>query len=129
VFVCVCVCVCLCVCVCVCMGVCESLECVRRTAVCVCDVVCADVDVLRACEHWPCDAPRLTHPLVRRSLRFAVAGASVRRWLLVNVQASSVFDCSRLNRDVWRSDLVRTVVSDHFVFAQYNFDSRVSAHA
>mmetsp|Transcript_19020 Transcript_19020/g.23401 ORF Transcript_19020/g.23401 Transcript_19020/m.23401 type:complete len:560 (-) Transcript_19020:403-2082(-) len=41
-----------------------------------------------------------------------------RRWLLVNVQSDSEFACHALNRDVWRNDLVESLVREGFVFWQ-----------
>jgi hypothetical protein len=34
-----------------------------------------------------------------------------RKWLMVNVQRDDEFDCHRMNRDVWKDDLVANVVS------------------
>eukprot|EP00587_Corethron_hystrix_P006178 CAMPEP_0113306616 /NCGR_PEP_ID=MMETSP0010_2-20120614/5797_1 /TAXON_ID=216773 ORGANISM="Corethron hystrix, Strain 308" /NCGR_SAMPLE_ID=MMETSP0010_2 /ASSEMBLY_ACC=CAM_ASM_000155 /LENGTH=527 /DNA_ID=CAMNT_0000161321 /DNA_START=135 /DNA_END=1718 /DNA_ORIENTATION=- /assembly_acc=CAM_ASM_000155 len=41
-----------------------------------------------------------------------------RRWLLVNVQCDSDFSCHALNRDVWKDELVGSLVQEGFVFWQ-----------
>ena len=47
-------------------------------------------------------------------------GRDEKKWLLVNVQDPSVFDCQLLNRDIWKDPGVRETVRAHFVFLQYD---------
>ncbi|KAG2412575.1 hypothetical protein HFD88_010132 [Aspergillus terreus] len=49
-------------------------------------------------------------------------GRDNEKWLLVNVQDPSVFDCQVLNRDLWKDPGVRDTVKEHFVFLQYSKD-------
>jgi UBX domain-containing protein 7 len=44
------------------------------------------------------------------------------KWILVNVQDPSVFDCSVLNRDLWKDKEVQTVIKEHFIFVQFTKD-------
>ena len=46
------------------------------------------------------------------------AAESSKKWLLVNVQDSREFACQMLNRDVWSSEAVKTILREHFVFWQ-----------
>lgn len=47
-------------------------------------------------------------------------GKDEEKWLLVNVQDPSVFDCQILNRDIWKDNGIRETVKESFVFLQYN---------
>ncbi|KAF9886042.1 hypothetical protein FE257_012098 [Aspergillus nanangensis] len=49
-------------------------------------------------------------------------GRDTEKWLLVNIQDSSVFDCQLLNRDLWKDPGVRDTVKEHFIFLQYSKD-------
>jgi hypothetical protein len=49
-------------------------------------------------------------------------GKDNEKWLLVNIQDSSVFDCQILNRDLWKDKGVQETVKEHFVFLQYSKD-------
>ncbi|PYH78908.1 UBX domain protein [Aspergillus uvarum CBS 121591] len=49
-------------------------------------------------------------------------GRDNEKWLLVNIQDSSIFDCQVLNRDLWKDPGVRDTVKEHFVFLQYSKD-------
>ena len=42
------------------------------------------------------------------------------KWLLVNVQDPSIFDCQVLNRDIWKNSQIRETINSHFIFLQYN---------
>jgi UBX domain-containing protein 7 len=42
------------------------------------------------------------------------------KMLLVNIQKHTVFDCHRLNRDVWRNDAVRDIIMSSSVFWMAN---------
>lgn len=47
-------------------------------------------------------------------------GKENERWLLINVQDPSIFDCQVLNRDIWKNESIRDTVKEHFIFLQYN---------
>jgi UBX domain-containing protein 7 len=49
-------------------------------------------------------------------------GKEKERWILVNVQDPSIFDCQLLNRDIWKHEGIRETVQEHFIFLQYNKD-------
>ncbi len=42
------------------------------------------------------------------------------KWILVNVQDTSIFDCQQLNRDIWKDDGIRELVQENFIFVQYS---------
>ncbi|KAF7929363.1 uncharacterized protein EAE98_005281 [Botrytis deweyae] len=44
------------------------------------------------------------------------------KWILVNIQDNSIFDCQSLNRDIWKDPGVRDVVKENFIFMQYSKD-------
>ncbi|TRY70684.1 hypothetical protein TCAL_04831 [Tigriopus californicus] len=46
------------------------------------------------------------------------SAAQTQKWLLVNIQDPGEFQCQMLNRDVWSSIAVKTIVREHFVFWQ-----------
>ena len=41
------------------------------------------------------------------------------KWLLVNIQNDSVFDCQVLNRDLWKNESVAETIRESFLFLQY----------
>ena len=50
---------------------------------------------------------------------FEMAKAAARsggRWLLVNIQKNDVFQCHALNRDVWKDDHAKAIITDSLVF-------------
>ena len=49
-------------------------------------------------------------------------GRDNEKWLLVNIQDSSVFDCQVLNRDLWKDKGVQETVKEHFIFLQFAKD-------
>lgn len=49
-------------------------------------------------------------------------GKANEKWLLVNIQDSSVFDCQVLNRDLWKDKMVQETVREHFIFLQFSKD-------
>lgn len=49
-------------------------------------------------------------------------GREDEKWLLVNIQDPSVFDCQLLNRDLWKDAGVKDTVKEHFIFLQFNKD-------
>lgn len=44
------------------------------------------------------------------------------KWILINVQDPSIFDCQVLNRDIWKNAEIRDTIKEHFIFLQYNKD-------
>ena len=46
------------------------------------------------------------------------AGATSKRWLLVNIQNAKEFPCQVLNRDIWSNQAVKAIIKEHFVFWQ-----------
>ena len=44
------------------------------------------------------------------------------KWLLVNVQDQSIFDCQVLNRDIWKNADIKDTIKEHFIFLQYSKD-------
>ncbi|KAJ5082131.1 hypothetical protein N7532_011174 [Penicillium argentinense] len=49
-------------------------------------------------------------------------GKENEKWLLINIQDSSIFDCQVLNRDLWKDKSVQETVREHFIFLQYSKD-------
>lgn len=49
-------------------------------------------------------------------------GREEERWLLVNIQDSSVFDCQVLNRDLWKNPGVMETIKENFIFLQFSKD-------
>lgn len=49
-------------------------------------------------------------------------GRESEKWLLVNIQDPSIFDCQTLNRDLWKNKGVAETVTEHFLFLQYTKD-------
>lgn len=49
-------------------------------------------------------------------------GREKEKWLLVNIQDPSIFDCQVLNRDLWKDPGVKDTVREHFIFLQYTKD-------
>ena len=50
-------------------------------------------------------------------------GKEERKWILVNIQDQSEFQCQVLNRDFWTDSSVRDIVRSEFIFLQYQNDS------
>jgi hypothetical protein len=46
-------------------------------------------------------------------------GKEEQKWLLVNIQDPAIFDCQRLNRDIWKNDDIKATVRENFIFMQY----------
>ncbi|CZT47965.1 probable UBX5 UBX (ubiquitin regulatory X) domain-containing protein [Rhynchosporium secalis] len=44
------------------------------------------------------------------------------KWILVNVQDPSFFDCQSLNRDIWKHEGIKELVKENFIFIQYSKD-------
>ena len=49
-------------------------------------------------------------------------GRSDEKWILVNIQDPSVFDCQILNRDIWKNAGIMETVKENFLFMQYSKD-------
>jgi len=49
-------------------------------------------------------------------------GRQEEKWLLINVQDPSIFDCQVLNRDIWKNKDIQDIIHEHFLFLQYNRD-------
>ncbi|KAM4054383.1 thioredoxin-like domain-containing protein [Hirsutella rhossiliensis] len=49
-------------------------------------------------------------------------GKEDKKWILVNLQDMNDFNCQALNRDIWKDPAVRDLVSENFVFLQYDKD-------
>lgn len=51
-------------------------------------------------------------------------GRETEKWLLINIQDPSIFDCQLLNRDLWKDPSVRDTVKENFIFLQFNKDDQ-----
>lgn len=49
-------------------------------------------------------------------------GKDGEKWLLVNIQDPSIFDCQVLNRDIWKNPGIMETVKENFIFMQYSKD-------
>ena len=49
-------------------------------------------------------------------------GKEDKKWLLVNLQNMNDFNCQALNRDVWKHRSIVELVSENFIFLQYDKD-------
>ena len=49
-------------------------------------------------------------------------GKEEKKWILVNIQDSAIFDCQVLNRDVWKNEQIKDTVREHFIFMQHAKD-------
>ncbi|KAF1920006.1 hypothetical protein BDU57DRAFT_221 [Ampelomyces quisqualis] len=49
-------------------------------------------------------------------------GKDDEKWLIVNIQDPAIFDCQRLNRDIWKNDDIKATVRENFIFLQYAKD-------
>ncbi len=48
------------------------------------------------------------------------AGKEEKKWILVNLQNMSDFNCQALNRDHWKNENIKALVHEHFIFLQYD---------
>ena len=46
------------------------------------------------------------------------------KWILVNIQDPSIFDCQLLNRDIWKNPGIMETVRENFIFMQYGKDDQ-----
>jgi hypothetical protein len=49
-------------------------------------------------------------------------GKQEEKWIIVNVQDASIFDCQLLNRDIWKNEGIKETVKENFIFLQYDKD-------
>ena len=49
-------------------------------------------------------------------------GKTGEKWILVNIQDPSIFDCQVLNRDIWKNPGIMETVKENFLFMQYSKD-------
>ncbi len=49
-------------------------------------------------------------------------GKDGEKWILVNIQDPSIFDCQVLNRDIWKNPGIMETVRENFIFMQYSKD-------
>lgn len=49
-------------------------------------------------------------------------GKDGEKWILVNIQDPSIFDCQVLNRDIWKNTGVMDTLKENFIFMQYSKD-------
>ncbi|KAI9731288.1 MAG: hypothetical protein M1818_007913 [Claussenomyces sp. TS43310] len=49
-------------------------------------------------------------------------GKEEQKWILVNVQDASIFDCQALNRDIWKHEGIKETIKENFIFMQYSKD-------
>ena len=49
-------------------------------------------------------------------------GKEDKKWILVNLQDMSDFNCQALNRDIWKDKDIHNLVSENFIFLQYDKD-------
>ena len=49
-------------------------------------------------------------------------GKDGEKWILVNIQDPSIFDCQVLNRDIWKNAGIMDTVKENFIFMQYSKD-------
>ncbi|KAF9873948.1 UBX domain-containing protein [Colletotrichum karsti] len=50
-------------------------------------------------------------------------GKDEKKWILVNLQDMSDFNCQALNRDIWKDAAIRQLLAESFIFLQYDKDS------
>lgn len=50
-------------------------------------------------------------------------GKEDKHWIMVNLQDMSDFNCQVLNRDVWKDKQVKSLISENFIFLQYDKES------
>lgn len=44
----------------------------------------------------------------------------IKKWILVNIQDTLIFDCQVLNRDIWKAKEVKDTIKENFIFLQYD---------
>lgn len=48
------------------------------------------------------------------------------KWIMINIQASDIFQCQMLNRDLWSDSNLAAFIKKNFIFLQYQYDSRLA---
>lgn len=51
-----------------------------------------------------------------------MTGKDEKKWIMVNLQDMSDFNCQAINRDIWKDEAVKSLVREHFIFLQYDKD-------
>ena len=51
-------------------------------------------------------------------------GKEEQKWILVDIQDPSIFDCQALNRDIWKHEGIVETVRENFLFMQYSKDDQ-----
>lgn len=46
-------------------------------------------------------------------------GKEKKKWIIVNLQDMSDFNCQALNRDLWKDEAIKALVKESFIFLQY----------
>lgn len=49
-------------------------------------------------------------------------GKEDKKWILVNLQDMNDFNCQALNRDIWKNKTISELVTENFIFLQYDKD-------
>jgi hypothetical protein len=49
-------------------------------------------------------------------------GKEEKKWILVNVQDPTIFECQALNRNIWKHEGIKELVKEVFIFIQYPRD-------
>jgi len=52
-----------------------------------------------------------------------IVGAKKSKWILVDIQNQSEFECQLLNRDVWSCEAVKEIITANFIFLQIYCDT------
>lgn len=47
-------------------------------------------------------------------------GKSDKKWIMVNLQDMSDFNCQALNRDIWKNEAIKELVAENFIFLQFD---------
>lgn len=47
---------------------------------------------------------------------------SIPKWIMINIQDPSIFDCQILNRDLFKDEGIKETIKQSFIFAQYTVD-------
>ncbi|KAK1757873.1 UBX domain-containing protein 5 [Echria macrotheca] len=53
-------------------------------------------------------------------------GKETKKWILVNLQDMSDFNCQALNRDIWKDRAIKELVLENFIFLQFDKSSDAS---
>lgn len=53
-------------------------------------------------------------------------GKDSKKWILVNLQDMSDFNCQALNRDIWKDEAIKSLVKENFIFLQYDKSSHAA---